>query len=159
MEQSSNILLTVIFFAIAAWLFYGYFKTRGLIYKDRLWSGYRIFFLIAGIICALSALVYTTLWDWLRLGGMLLCVVAFFLQRDGIREDGFAVTGRLYPFAKLRAWDYGDYKKDLFRIYFMMENEDNDNGYVLTMPLKQKDGIIQFLKGKIGKKYTRLKKG
>ena len=159
MDQLSNIILTVVFSAIAVWLFYGVYKTRGLIYKDKLWTPARIFFLVAGAFCVLSALVFTTLLDWLRLGAMLVCVIAFFLSRDGIREDGFAISGRFYPFAYLRAYDYKDYKNDLFRIYFLTDGDDSDMPNILTLRRDQKDEILAFLKERIGKKYTRMKKG
>ncbi|MBR3202361.1 MAG: hypothetical protein IKF60_02110 [Solobacterium sp.] len=158
MDQFSNIILTAIFAALAVWLFYGYVRTRGLIYKDKLWSWSRIFFLVAGAVTLLSAFVYTSVLDWIRLGSMLLCVVGFFLTRDGIREDGFAISGRFYPFANVHSYDYGNYK-DQFRIYFVMEGESFDAPNILTLPSKQKDEIIAFLKNKMGKKYTRMKKG
>ena len=157
MDQLSNIILTVMFSAIAVWLFYGYSKTRNLIYKDKLWSMTRIFFLIAGLFCILSALVYTSALDWIRLAAMLLCVVAFFLVRDGIGEDGFGVMGRFYPFEKVRAYDYGDYKKDQFKVFFIPEGDETPVSVALLN--SQKDEILAFLKSKIGKKYTRMKKG
>ena len=158
MDQFSNILLTVIFTALAVWLFYGYTKTRGLIFKDKLWSWSRIFFLVAGVLTLFSALVFTTVLDWMRLAAMLLCVIGFFLTRDGIGENGFAISGRFYPFDHVHSYDYADYK-DQFRIYFVMEGESFDAPNVLTLPKTQKEEIIAFLKGKIGKKHTRMKKG
>jgi hypothetical protein len=155
MENFSSYLLIVMFTAIAVWLFYGYFKTRGLIYKDKLWTVHRILFLAAGILCLVSVFVFTSVLEWIRLGLMFLCVIGFLLVRDGVGEKGIAVTGRLYPWDTIRAWDYGDYKKDEYRVYFVSGEGDN---IVLTMPVAQKDEVIQYIKSKIGKKYTRMKK-
>ena len=155
MENISNYILIVMFAAIAVWLFRGYFKTRGLVYKDKFWTTYRILFVAAGALCLLTSLVYTTWIDFVRLGLMLLCVVGFLLVRDGIGEEGIAVSGRMYPWAKIRAWDYAEHKKSL-RIYAQTTDGDAP---IVSMPLEKKDEILAYMREKAGKKYTRLKKG
>ena len=157
MEQTSNIILSVIFAAMAAWLFYGVSKTRNLIYKDKLWNTYRILFAIAGGLCLLTGFLYTSVLDLVRLGLMTLCVIGFLLLRDGISDTGIAVMGRVTPFDTIRSYDYGDYKKD-FRVYAITE-DDPDTKVILALPQDQKQEVIAFLKQKMGKKYTRMKKG
>ncbi|MBR4455747.1 MAG: hypothetical protein IKS32_05950 [Solobacterium sp.] len=157
MDQMSNLILTVLFAMIACWLFYGVYRTRNLIYRDRLWNPSRILFAVAGVLCCLTAVAFSTWMDWVRLAMMILCAVGFLLLRDGISEEGIAVMGRITKFSDIQAYDYGDYKKD-FRIYAVTDRESNEMT-VLTMPPDQKEEIIAFLKNKIGKKYTRMKKG
>ena len=159
-DQYSNIFLTVMFGAIAVWLFYGYAKCRKhpLIFKDKMWTWPRILFAAAGVLCIVAAFAYSTMLDWIRLAAMALCVAAFLLLRDGIAEDGFSVMGRFYPFSKVRAYDYGDYKKN-FRVYFVLEGNDNENMNYVQLEKKDREEIIKFLKSTIGRKYTRMKKG
>ena len=158
MNDYSNIFLAVIFTGMAVWMFIGVSKTRNLIFKDKMWTVPRILFLVAGVLCVVSAFVYSSVLEWLRLLAMVLCVIGFLLLRDGIRDDGFAVMGRFYPFSSVRAYDYGDYKKG-FRVYFVNEGEDNDSAIACNLQQEDKQEIIKFLKAKIGKKYTRMKKG
>ena len=157
MDQLSNIVLTIMFSAIAIWLFYGYSKTRNLIFKDKLWNTYRVLFAIAGGLCLLTGFLYTSVWDLIRLVLMTLCVIGFLLLRDGNSDTGIAVMGRVTPFDMIRSYDYGDYK-DSFRVYAVTE-DDPDTKVVLTLPKDQKDEVIAFLKQKMGKKYTRMRKG
>lgn len=158
MDNISNIVLTVMFSAIAVWLFWGYSKTRDMIFKDELWTPSRILFLAAGILCMLSAFVFSSMLDWIRLTAMGLCVIAFILMRDGVGEDAFAVSGRRYPYDQVRAYDYGDYKKQ-FRVYFVPEGRSNDEAIAVNLRKQDKEEIIKFLKGRMGKKYTRMRKG
>ena len=88
---------------------------------------------------------------------MTLCVIGFLLLRDGISDTGIAVMGRVTPFDSIRSYDYGDYK-DSFRVYAVTE-DDPDTKVVLTLPKEQKAEVIAFLKQKMGKKYTRMRKG
>ena len=157
MEQTSNIIISVIFLAMSVWLFYGVSKTRNLIFKDKLWNTYRVLFAIAGGLCLLTGFLYTSVWDLIRLVLMTLCVIGFLLLRDGISDTGIAIMGRLTPFDTIRSYDYGDYK-DTFRVYAVTE-DDPDTKVVLTLPKTQKEEVIAFLKQKMGKKYTRMRKG
>ena len=157
MEQTSNIIISVIFLAMSVWLFYGVSKTRNLIFKDKLWNTYRVLFAIAGGLCLLTGFLYTSVWDLIRLALMTFCVIGFLLLRDGISDTGIAVMGRVTPFDMIRSYDYGDYK-DSFRVYAVTE-DDPDTKVVLTLPKDQKDEVIAFLKQKMGKKYTRMRKG
>ena len=75
MEQTSNIIISVIFLAMSVWLFYGVSKTRNLIFKDKLWNTYRVLFAIAGGLCLLTGFLYTSVWDLIRLVLMTLCVI------------------------------------------------------------------------------------
>lgn len=156
MENFSNYILIVMFAAIAVWLFRGYFKTRNLIYKDKFWTTYRILFVAAGALCLMTVFVYTSWLDWLRLGLMMLCVIGFCLVRDGIGEEGIAVSGRMYPWDKIKAYDYAEEKKQL-KIYAKTIDGDSP---ILSLPLdEKKNEILAFLKNKIGKKFTRMRKG
>ena len=154
----SNLILIVVFGVMAAWLLTGAWRTRNLIYKDKLWSVYRILFVIAGGLCLLTGFLYTDLLDIIRLALMTLCVIGFILQRDGIGEEGIAVMGRIIKYEDIRSYDYGDYKKNSFRVYVVQES-DPETKVILTLPQDQKEEVIAFLKQKMGKKYTRMKKG
>ncbi|MBQ9327347.1 MAG: hypothetical protein IJ225_02270 [Solobacterium sp.] len=159
MSVFSNVILIVMFTAIAIWLFHGWYKTRNLKYKDKQWTTGRILFLIAGILCVLTAFVYSTLLDWLRLITMMLCVVGFLLLRDGVGDDGLAVLGKLTPYSNIRAYDYGDYKKE-FRVYAITNDSDgSDPNVIVSLTKEEKEEVIRYLKKMMGKKYTRLKKG
>ncbi len=157
MDNFSNIILTVMFGGIAVWLGYGAYRTRNLVFRDKLWSVSRILFLAAGILCVLTAFVFSSLLDWIRLLMMTLCVIGFLMLRDGIGEEGIAVMGRMTKYSDIRAYDYGDYKKQ-FRVYFSTGESADSPNYVALDP-NQKTEIIAYLKEKMGKKYTRMKKG
>ncbi|MBO7702897.1 MAG: hypothetical protein J6S26_00520, partial [Solobacterium sp.] len=59
---------------------------------------------------------------------------------------------------QVRAYDYGDYKKQ-FRVYFVPEGRSNDEAIAVNLRKQDKEEIIKFLKGRMGKKYTRMRKG
>lgn len=156
MDNLSSYILIAMFAAIAIWLFLGYFRTRGIIYKDRMWNAHRILFLAAGVLCLVSVFVFSSVLDWVRLGLMFVCVIGFLLVRDGVGEEGIAITGRMYKWSDIKAYDYGDFRKNQYRIYIQTNQGDNLN---VTMPNEQKKEVLDFVKAKIGKKYTRMKKG
>ena len=162
MDQYSNIILAVIFGAIGIWLWIGFFKTRNLIYKDRMWNISRILFLAIGILCIPSMFVYSSALDWVRLIAMLVCIAAFLLLRDGIGEKGAASLGRMYDWKEIRAYDYKRDGKD-FKLYLVVEDgkskSKDDFNIIIKFDPKDEEAIKAYLKEKIGKKYTRMRKG
>lgn len=163
MSNSTNIILSVIFGGLSVWMLKGLVRSRGrLKYKDRMWNASRILFLICGLLLMLSVLVYTTVLDFVRMALMILCVLLFLMERDGMGEEGVFSQGSLIPWDKIRAWDYED-KGRKFRVYFVFKTVDRkgrsgDTMISVDFDIRQKEQVKAYLKEKAGKKYTRMRK-
>ncbi len=163
MNFTSNIILSLVFFLLAIWMFRGVYRTYGkLKYKDRMWSANRILFLICGILVASTGFVYGTIYDFIRMVCMLACISGFLLLRDGIGEKGLYSMGRFIAWEDVRHYDYQITKK-IFRLYVTAKGKNRqgkEEEYPSSVNLRadQAEEIKQYLKGLIGRKYTRMKK-
>lgn len=162
MSTFSNVLLLAIFVGMAVWMVVGYVKTHDKVeIKDFMWTGNRIIFAIAGALALVSAFMFNNLWDYLRLISMVVAIVMFLLMRDGIGPDGVVSMGKFTPYEDVKAYDF-QAKKKRFEVYFTCaENKDGKNDYynlIIDFDLKDEEKIKAYLKEKIGRKYTRMKK-
>lgn len=159
MDTISNIVLSVLFGGIAVWLFYGYFKTKDLVIKDKRWNASRVLFAVAGVLCILSGFVYSSVLDWIRLICMMLAVVAFLLLRDGLNETGVCSMGSLTTYKEVKHYDYQMFPKK-FKLYITaVDSKGGDYNVTLNFDPKDSNRVISYMKEQCGKKYTRMKKG
>ncbi|MCR5230263.1 MAG: DUF5673 domain-containing protein [Solobacterium sp.] len=157
-----NVIMSVLFGGIGAWMMYGVIKTRNkLKYKDKLWTLTRILFTASGVLLLLTAFAFTEVMDYVRLAAMMLAVAAYLLLRDGIGEEGFASLGRWNDWSEVTGYDYRTEKEKL-RLFFTVaevkKNKKEDYNVQITLESKDEAEIKAFLKQKIGKKYKRMRK-
>ena len=162
MNTMSNVVLIVMFGGMGAWLFTGWFRTRGKItIYDRRWTASRILFVVAGVMSFLTLAVKSTLLDYIRIVCMLFCIISYLLVRDGIGEEGVSCNGSFVPWQEVRGYDFQQDKKNFIAMFAVWDKASVKNGdYIMNVSFAQEDKeqVIAFLKKKIGKKYTRMKK-
>lgn len=161
MSLFSNVLLTAIFAGMAVWMVVSYVRSHDKVeIKDFMWTGNRIIFAIAGALAISTAFMYHSIWDMVRLGSMIVAIVMFLLMRDGIGPDGIVSMGRFTSYTDVKAYDY-QMKKKRFEVYFACSDKNGKNDYynvMIDFDPKDEEKILAYLKGKIGRKYTRMKK-
>lgn len=162
MNTSSNILLTVLFGGMAAWLYAGWFRTRDKItIYDKRWSASRILFIAAGVLALATAYLYTSRLDLIRITAMMLCILAYLITRDGIGEDGVSCNGSFYPWNVVRSYDFQQEKKGFYAVFSIWDKQSKKNGNYqanISFDLKDEEAVKELLKKKIGKRYVRRKK-
>ncbi|MBQ9154026.1 MAG: hypothetical protein IJ130_09435 [Solobacterium sp.] len=162
MNTGSNIILTVLFGGMGAWLFAGWFRTRNKIsIYDKKWSASRILFIVAGVLSLATMYLYTSVLDFIRIGAMLLCIIAYMLTRDGIGDEGVSCNGSFYPWNVVRSYDFQEEKKSFYAVFSVWDKQSKKNGNYqanINFDLKDEEAVKELLKKKIGKRYVRRKK-
>lgn len=163
MTLATNITLTAMFGALGIWMLMNLLRTRNKVkYKDRMWTGTRILFLICGILILTTIFAYSTWLDYLRLAFMLLSIFFYLFLRDGVGEEGVCSTGRLVPWDQVRSYDYEEGRKD-FKAWFTVRDTDrkgraSDFNMSVSFDKKDEEEVRKYLNEKIGRKYTRRRK-
>lgn len=163
MTLATNITLTSMFGALGIWMLLNVLRTRNKIkYKDRMWTGTRILFLICGIMILTTIFAFNTWLDYLRLAFMLLSIFAYLFMRDGVGEEGVCSSGRFVSWEQVRSYDFEEGKKD-FKTWFMIRDTDrkgrpSDFTMNVNFDKKDEDVVKKYLSEKIGRKYTRRRK-
>ncbi len=161
MSEMSNLIILVIFAGMAFFMGKGYFSCRKkVVIKDRMWSANRVLFAIAGLMSFMTLFMYQTVMDGIRLAIMMVAIVLYLLTRDGIGEEGIVSFGRFSSWSEVRNYDYKQGKKT-FDVYLVMKDQKaSDENYTVVIHFdpKQEKEVVAYLKDKIGRKYTRLKK-
>lgn len=161
-ETVYEIIILLFFLAIGTYMLVCWLRTRkALKYKDRMWSAYRMIFLI----CCLTSLFFLLLggndiWGFIRLASTVYCTVMFLLNRDGIGDDGIVTMGSLTPWKELQVWDYGYDGKKKFYLFLEVKKEKESSPHLWTITFDREQGeeILSFMRQKQGKKYRRMKK-
>ena len=161
MESTSNLILIAIFGALGFWLLYEYVKTKDrIVIKDNRWTFSRILFVVAAVLAVLSAILYNTWLDYIRLGVMILCIVSFLMLHDGIGEEGLVAYGHFTPWTDVKGYDC-QVKKKKIDVCFSGNDKDskkNDEfNIIISFDLKQSDEVQKYLKDYIGRKHRRMK--
>lgn len=152
-------ILSAIFGALAVYLYIGVFRTwKKLKFKDRMWNGSRILFLVAMIFLLFTMVAYRDAWDMIRMLVMALAILSYLLLRDGIGDEGICIMGRLIPWSSVTAYDYRKDKKK-FELFYEANEKKEASRNVITFEAKDEEEIIKFLKKKVGHKYRRMRKG
>lgn len=161
MSNISNFIILAIFAGMAFFMTKGYISTKGkVVIRDRKWSANRILFAIAGVLALSTAFVYQNIWDIVRLVVMLIAIVMYLLTRDGIGEEGIVSFGRFTAWEDVRAYDYKKNKKTFDVFFVLKDSKSNEENYtvIVNFDLNKEDEVVAYLKEKIGRKYTRMKK-
>lgn len=161
MSNISNFIILAIFVGMAFFMTKGYISTKGkVVIRDRKWSANRILFAIAGVLALSTAFVYQNIWDIVRLVVMLIAIVMYLLTRDGIGEEGIVSFGRFTAWEDVRAYDYKKNKKTFDVFFVLKDSKSNEENYtvIVNFDLNKEEEVVAYLKEKIGRKYTRMKK-
>lgn len=162
MDDSVNLILSILFGGMAVWMLWSYFRTRKEItICDRKITATRIIFLVAGVISILTVFMYNTLMDYIRIAAMCAAIAGFLLMRDGVGENGAVSMGKFTPWSMIKAYDCGYDKKKFTAIFICSDKSgkkaENYNAYI-DFDRKNGEAVQKLLKEKIGNKYTRMRK-
>ncbi len=162
MNETSNLIITIIFGGLGAWLLVGYLKTRKEIkIKDKSWNFSRVIFAIAGVMSLVTIIFSQTLLDILRLVSTEFCIIMFLLQRDGIGDNGIVSLGQFFSYKDIKAYDVQDSGKKvncLFMIEEKAKKKNSEYTVQLVFSKAQHIEVKDILKTHIGKKYRRMKR-
>ncbi len=162
MNETSNLIIILIFGGLGAWLMVGYLKTRKEIkIKDKSWNFSRIIFAVAGVMSLITIIFCQTVLDVIRLIATEFCIVMFLLQRDGIGDNGIVSLGQFFSYKDVKAYDVQDSGKKV-NCLFMVEEKGKKKNSEYTVQLvfskSQHIEVKDLLKTQIGKKYRRMKR-
>ena len=164
LNDTLNIAITIIFAVLSVIMLLRWYKLKGkVMIADQQWSTMRILFLIIGLLSFL--LIATnqenTIIDYARLCATVIAVSIFMMLRDGIGEEGVISGSVLFPWKKVRAWDYEE-RKNVIAVFFTIIDKDGkkEEHYEkeLDFANSDKENVLKFLRNNIGNKYTRMKK-
>ncbi len=162
MNLASNIVLIAMFGGMGIWLFTGWLRTKGKItIYDRRWTAGRILFVAAGVVSLMTLFVYAEPIDYVRIICMLFCIISYILVRDGVGEEGVSCNGSFVPWQEVRGYDFQEEKKGFTTLFAIWDKASSKSGdYIMNVTFAKEDEekVRAFLKKKIGKKYTRMKK-
>ncbi|MCI5724174.1 MAG: DUF5673 domain-containing protein [Erysipelotrichaceae bacterium] len=155
-----NLLVTIAFGGFAGVMLYRLFHTKGKIkYAARQWDATKItLMLIVGL--TLISMIGTdiTVLDIIRVIVVIIAVVAYWLAKDGLGEDGYVTSGKFHAWKELNGYDYKDDKK-YFNVYLTSGTKNGSSRIELVeFDFDQKADVIAYLKSKVGNKYKRLMK-
>ena len=162
METISNVILFGVFLGLGLWLAYAWLRTHKHVkIKERMWSPSRILFAVAAVLALLTLFVMKSALDFARGGATIFCIVMFFLQRNGMGEDGVADLGKMVSWSEVKAYDYlrGEKKFTVYMNTIDAKDKKHET-YQITQDydLKDEDAVKELLQKQIGKKYRRMKK-
>ncbi len=164
MNTILNVALIIGFGYLGTMMFYRYFKTKDLlIIPEKTWNFIRAGFAVIIVFVIFSLLVVrNTIFDFIRIGIMLMACVGYMLVRDGLANDGVIHNGKLIPWQQIKAWDRCVTKKRV-EVYFSIDEStekkpDRMGGIELDFDLKNKDQVEHFMQVNARRKYTRMKK-
>ena len=162
MNESSNIVIIIIFAALGIWLLVGFLKTHKEIkIKDNSWNFSRIIFAIAGVMSLITVIFSQTILDVVRVIATVFCIVMFLLQRDGVGDNGVSSIGSFFPWSDVKAYDVQENGKKTNALFLVEEKtKKKQSEYTVQLVFNKKDtqALKDLLKDKIGKKYRRMKR-
>ena len=99
-----------------------------------------------------------TVFDILRVIVIIVAIVAYWLAKDGIGEEGYVTNGKFHAWKELTGYDYKDDKK-FFNLYLTSSSKkESTNVELVEYEFEQKADVLAFMKEKVGNKYKRMKK-
>ena len=155
-----NLLVTLAFGAFAGLMFYRLANTKGKIkYAGRQWDATKITLIVIVGLTLVSLIGNTiTVFDILRVIVIIVAIVAYWLAKDGIGEEGYVTNGKFHAWKELGGYDYKDDKK-FFNLYLTSSSKkESTNVELVEYEFDQKADVLAFMKEKVGNKYKRMKK-
>ena len=145
-----NLLVTLAFGAFAGLMFYRLANT---------WDATKITLIVIVGLTLVSLIGNTiTVFDILRVIVIIVAIVAYWLAKDGIGEEGYVTNGKFHAWKELSGYDYKDDKK-FFNLYLTSSSKkESTNVELVEYEFEQKADVLAFMKEKVGNKYKRMKK-
>ena len=140
--------------------FYRLANTKGKIkYAGRQWDATKITLIVIVGLTLVSLIGNTiTVFDILRVIVIIVAIVAYWLAKDGIGEEGYVTNGKFHAWKELSGYDYKDDKK-FFNLYLTSSSKkESTNVELVEYEFEQKADVLAFMKEKVGNKYKRMKK-
>lgn len=159
-----NLIFTGIFAGIGIYMTIVYFNTKKyLMIKDQQWSGFRIIFLVLGVLSIVNFFSSdNTVLDYFRIIATLFCVSMLLAVHNGVGEEGIVAGLKYYKWSEVRGWDY-EKKQNTTDIYFQVDNKnekkkDEYNTKPVTFDKTNQEYALRFMKLNANGKYMRMKR-